>query len=151
MAEHRTFKGFFSYAHHDAKTNPSLIKDFTSELEARVTSKLTNARFSIWRDEVGLRTGEHWNEKIEAELRRSDVLIVLLTPQWIESDYCRKEYLFFEQIEASREIGEYVAPILGRPVDQQMKYFKSEQKDVYDRITDRQFFNAVNWRTISPV
>jgi hypothetical protein len=106
MMEHPTFNGFFSYAHHDAKVSPNLITDFTSELEGRVASKLTNARFSIWRDEEGLRTGERWNEKIEAQLRGSHVLIVLLTPQWIGSDYCRKEYLFFEEIEDSREVGE---------------------------------------------
>jgi hypothetical protein len=78
MAEHRTFNGFFSYAHHDAEIDPSLITDFTSQLEGRVGSKLTNARFAIWRDKEGLRTGARWNEKIETELRRADVLILLL-------------------------------------------------------------------------
>jgi hypothetical protein len=80
MTEHPTFNGFFSYAHHDAETDSKLIADFTSELERRVASKLTNARFAIWRDNEGLRTGERWNEKIEAQLRRSDILIVFLTP-----------------------------------------------------------------------
>src|SRR5580693_5684456 len=142
MAEHRTFNGFFSYAHHDAEIDPSLITDFTSQLEGRVGSKLTNARFAIWRDKEGLRTGARWNEKIETELRRADVLILLLTPRWIESDYCRREYTVFEGVEASREIGEYVAPILARPISQQEKHFTPEQKDVHDRIANRQYFKA---------
>jgi hypothetical protein len=145
MAEHRTFNGFFSYAHHDAETDPSLITDFSTALEGRVGNKLTNARFAIWRDEEGLRTGERWNEKLEAELRRADVLVVLLTPRWIESDYCRKEYSIFEEIEASRPVGQYVAPILARPIEQQERYFTPAQKDVHARIANRQYFKAVNF------
>jgi hypothetical protein len=86
MVKHSNFTGFFSYAHHDDDTDPSLIEDFTTRLEGRVGSRLTNARFAIWRDKGGLRTGERWNDKIEAELRSAHVLIVLLTPQWIGSD-----------------------------------------------------------------
>jgi hypothetical protein len=149
MAEHRTFNGFFSYAHHDAEIDPSLITDFTSQLEGRVGSKLTNARFAIWRDKEGLRTGARWNEKIETELRRADVLILLLTPRWIESDYCRREYTVFEGVEASREIGEYVAPILARPISQQEKHFTPEQKDVHDRIANRQYFKAVDFLNLN--
>jgi TIR domain len=80
MVEQATFNGFFSYAHHDAEIDPSLIADFSSGLEGRVDSRLTNARFAIWRDREDLRTGERWDDKIEAELRRAHVLIVLLTP-----------------------------------------------------------------------
>jgi hypothetical protein len=64
MATNSTFNGFFSYAHDDARTDPSLITDFTTRLEGRVDSRLTNARFVIWRDKGGLRTGERWNDKI---------------------------------------------------------------------------------------
>ena len=149
MTEHPTFNGFFSYAHHDAEVNPNLIADFTSELEGRVASKLTNARFSIWRDKEGLRTGERWNEKIDSELRRSHILIILITPRWIDSEYCRKEYLFFEEIEASREIGEYIAPVLARPLDHQAKFFTTHQQDVYERISNRQYFTATPFLNMS--
>jgi hypothetical protein len=149
MAGYNIFNGFFSYAHYDANTDPSLIKDFTDRLEGRVGERLTNARFRVWRDERGLRTGERWNDKIEAELHRAHVLIVLLTPKWIESDYCRKEYCLFEGAEASRGIGEYVAPVLARAVEQQEKYFTPEQKDVYARMRTRQFFKATNFIKLS--
>jgi hypothetical protein len=74
---------------------------------------------------------------------------VLLTPRWIESEYCRKEYSVFEEIEASRAVGEYIAPILARPVDQQEKYFKPEQTDVYASIANRQFFKAIHFLNLS--
>jgi hypothetical protein len=149
MAEQSTFNGFFSYAHRDAETDPSLIGDFAGRLEDRVDTRLANARFAIWRDKEGLRTGERWNEKIETELRRADVLIVLLTPRWIDSAYCRKEYSIFEEIETSRAVGEYIAPILARPIDQQEKYFTPDQKEIYASIGDRQFFKAVNFLNLT--
>ena len=66
----------------------------------------------IWRDEEGLRIGDQWAHKLEEAVRSSDILIVLLTPRWIDSDFCRKEYLVFEEVEATRNVGEYIVPIL---------------------------------------
>lgn len=142
MPEHRVFKAFFSYAHHDADTDPTLIAALTNELEKRVNAKLANARFAMWRDKEGLRTGELWNSKIEAELREADVLIVLLTPRWVELDYSRKEYVIFEEIEAGRGIGQYVVPILARSIEPQEKHFTEEQMGVYERIRARQYRSA---------
>lgn len=102
MAEHRTFQGFFSYAHHDAETDPKLIEALNVELERRVTARLVNEKFVIWRDIDKLRTGTIWNPAIEDAVRASDVLIVLLTPRWITSDYCRREYAIFRQAEDAR-------------------------------------------------
>jgi hypothetical protein len=143
MSEPRLFKAFFSYAHHDAETDPGLLSAFTTALENRVNARLVGARFAIWRDKEGIRTGDRWNSKIESELRGSDVLIVLLTPRWIDSEFCRKEYAIFEQIEAEREFGEYVAPILIRTIEKQVKHFSNPQKKTYEQIRSRQCHEIV--------
>lgn len=142
MSEGRVFKAVFSYTHHDANTDPTLITAFTTELEKRVNAKLANARFKIWRDEGGLRTGEFWNQKIEEELRSADILIVLFTPRWIESEYCRKEYTIFEEVEAARPVGEYVVPLLVRAIERQEKHFTPEQNVTYQSIRARQYQRA---------
>ena len=143
MPNGRIFKAFFSYARHDAVTDPELIPAYTTALENRVNAKIVNAHFAIWCDKEGLRTGDRWDTRIETELRSADVLIVLLTPRWIELDYCRKEYEIFEKTEAEREIGEYVVPILVRPIEKQEKYFSAGQKDVYERVKSRQYQTAI--------
>jgi hypothetical protein len=152
MQELPVFKAFFSYAHHDAETDPTLIAALTNELENRVNAKLANARFAIWRDKDDLRTGDLWNPKIEAEVRGSDVLIVLLTPRWVESEYCRNEYVIFEEVEVAREIGEYVIPLLVRSSEPQQRHFTEEQNSVYERIRARQYrsANAVEFLKLSP-
>jgi hypothetical protein len=57
--------------------------------------------------------------------------------------------LFFEEIEASREVGEYIAPVLARAIEQQIQFFEQEQKDVYDRIKSRQYFKATNFLALT--
>jgi hypothetical protein len=139
MADPLIFRAFFSYARHDVETDPTLLTDFKVTLEKEVNAGLVGARVVIWRDEEGIRTGQRWDPRIEAELRRSHILIVLLTPRWIDSDYCCKEYSIFEEVEAAREVGEYVAPILVRDIERQEKYLSGDKKEVYERIRSRQF------------
>jgi hypothetical protein len=142
MQTRRTFTAFFSYAHHDADTDPQLVEAFTVVLEKRVNAKIVNARFTIWRDEEGLRTGDKWAHKLEEVVSSSDILIVLLTPRWIDSDFCRKEYLVFEEAEAARNVGEYIVPILARSIEKVEKYFTKDQTDVWARLSQRQYAKA---------
>jgi TIR domain len=137
------FIGFFSYAHHDAETDPKIISAFTADLENRVSAKLTNADFHIWRDTEGLRTGDLWQSKLEETIQNSDVLIILLTPKWIQSDFCRREYSIFEQTENQRSVGEYVVPVLVRSLKKQERHFTAPQASTYSRLQARQYQQAL--------
>jgi hypothetical protein len=143
VAEHRTFQAFFSYAHHDAETDRRLVEALTTELEKRVTARLVNDRFVIWRDTKGLRTADLWNPAIENALRSSDLLIVLLTPRWLTSDYCRKEYAIFQEIEASASDIPLVAPISVRSLERQRAQFEPEQTEIYESLRERQYFQLL--------
>jgi hypothetical protein len=128
------FKGFFSYNHRDAEVDPHIVEAFSSELEKRVDAKLVNARFEIWRDKEKLQVGDYWDQTIEGAIDSSDIFIVLLTPKWISSDYCRKEFEAFEKIEAARNSGGYVIPIYARDIKGQEKYLEAEQKELLARL-----------------
>ncbi len=91
----KQFVGFFSYAHSDARVDPSLVVAFSSELEKRVDAKIVNATFEMWRDNKKLRSGDYWDDTIERAIRLADIMVVLLTPKWISSEYCRKEFNSF--------------------------------------------------------
>jgi TIR domain len=140
-----SIRAFLSYAREDARADPLYFDSITNDLEERVNVKLTSKeRFTIWRDKDDLRTGDRWNDRIESALRESDVFIIILTPKWIISDYCLKEYSIFEQIEAARSEGDYtpdlVAPISGRPILEQD--LQDDQREIYARICRRQLFDA---------
>jgi hypothetical protein len=136
----KTFNGFFSYAHVDAKASPSLIEALTIKLQTLITAKFINAKFSMFYDKTRLHTGDRWHPTIDKALRQSDVLIVLFTPSWIQSDYCRKEYLVFEEVEHSYGGGGYVVPILARMIGEQEKHLTPEQRLVHESLKGRQYF-----------
>ena len=139
MRSDHTLTGFFSYAHIDAQADPKLVDALTTTLETRVRARLAVGEFTIWRDTEGLRTGDRWDSKIEAALRASDVLIVLLTPRWVGSDYCRKEFAIFEQGEPELGEGEFIAPLLGRSLADEERHLTPEQKKAWERLKSRQF------------
>ena len=135
------FKGFLSYARKDAEADPRLITALTSELQNRVNLKFANDRFVIWRDEDRIRLADKWEDKIKAELRSADILIVLLTPSWLGSEFCLKEYEIFQQVEA--QLGDddhtasYVAPIIAQEFDD--KSLSEQQRGVNQAIRMRQY------------
>jgi TIR domain-containing protein len=133
------FKAFLSYSHSDAEVDPQIVEALSSELERRVDAKLVNARFEIWRDKERLRAGDYWNETIETAIMSVHVFIILLTPKWISSDYCRTEFEIFNKVESTRNAGGYTIPIYARDIEGQAKYLESHQKELYDRIKRIQY------------
>ncbi|MGW4371603.1 TIR domain-containing protein [Nocardia takedensis] len=84
-----------SYSHADRETAEA------------VREELRTAGYSVWMDETGeySRTAEavnlpvgqqHW-EVIQSEFAAADLVIVLDTPRWRASPYCRKEFEFLLQ------------------------------------------------------
>jgi hypothetical protein len=146
MSQQGTFVGFFSYAHHDKKTDPELIEALTTDLENRVNAKLTNATFTIWRDDSNIRTGEKWAESIVRAVETADIFIILLSPKWIDSDWCRREYETFEVTEVTRGF-EYVAPLMARDISRQSHHLTTDQKSVLERLERRQYatISAINF------
>lgn len=143
MAEIVQFQGFFSYTRLDAQIDPKLVDALTTRLEMRVTRKVINARFVIWRDVKDLRTGQSWDDRIGEAVRASEVFIALMTPKWFESPNCRKEYQIFKQVERAIGAGEYVVPLLAHAVEKQIKNFDQEQKATYDDLNKRQYKKTI--------
>lgn len=140
LAKIEEFQGFFSYARHDAETDPEFVAAFSRDLEMRVNGKLTNARFTIWHDITSLRAGLLWDERIGDAVRASRVLIVLLTPQWFQSEYCCKEYTsFVREVESKYAVGEYVFVILAKDYESQRQYFDSQQINIAHELRRRQY------------
>ena len=143
VAEIEPFQGFFSYAHLDAEIDPDLVEALTTRLAMSVTGNLTNARFDIWRD-VNIRTGQRWDDRIGDAVRSSHVFLVLVTPKWFESDYCRKEYQIFQQASHEISVGEYVVPLLARKIESQIRNFNPDQKAIYDELFKRQYKKTIS-------
>ncbi|MGA2293282.1 toll/interleukin-1 receptor domain-containing protein, partial [Bradyrhizobium sp.] len=117
----------------------------------RVTRKIINAEFAIWQDIKNLRTGQRWDDRIGEAVRQSRVFIILMTPKWFESTFCRKEYQIFKELEDGG-VGEYVVPILTHEIENQLRHFDPEQRAAYDELRERQHRKviAVDFLALTP-
>lgn len=85
---------FISYAHIDnqplAEGQKGWITSFHQALEIRL-AQLLGAEPEFWRDESKLRGNDYFDETIILRLPKVAVLITVLTPRYVKSDWCLKE------------------------------------------------------------
>ncbi len=91
---------FISYAHADneggrvSKFQRNLIKHLTSSLGCRA---FHNPEEWVFFDQTGFRTGDEFDPKLERAARRSAVMISLLSSSYLQSEWCIKETVWFEE------------------------------------------------------
>ncbi len=75
---------FLSYGRADAE-----------ELAERLEADLLVLGFGVWRDQREIRSGRAWDDEIEAGLRKSQLVVAVLTPHAVrEESVCRDELAF---------------------------------------------------------
>jgi hypothetical protein len=85
---------FISYAHIDnqplAEGQKGWITSFHQALEIRL-SQLLGAEPGFWRDESNLRGNDYLHDTMASSIPRVAILITVLTPRFVRSDWCLKE------------------------------------------------------------
>lgn len=88
---------FFSYASEDWTAEEPILSAALDQLERQVPAAagcdaLPPADpFDIFRDAESLRAGDHWHDRLMAEISARPVFIALLTDNWFTSTHCREE------------------------------------------------------------
>src|SRR5215207_9021540 len=68
-------KIFLSYAHADG-----------ADAARRLRELLEASRYEVWRDVEDLRLGAAWRDRLNGELQKVDVVLVLLTPESVRPE-----------------------------------------------------------------
>ena len=74
-------KGFISYAHADQ----AMFQAFHTHLKG--IERVLDVRF--WAD-TGIGGGAHWNDEIAKAIAEADIFVLLLSPDWLASEYIEK-------------------------------------------------------------
>ena len=113
----KTIEIFYSYAHEDEKMRQQLEKHL---------SLLKNQHFiSGWKDR-DIKAGEEWKGKISDHLLAANIILLLISPDFMASPYCYS----IEMKEAMKrhKAGEArIIPIILRPVDWRQAPFSKLQ------------------------
>lgn len=100
-------KVFFSYSHEDEKLKDELIKHL-SILQRQGT-------VSVWNDRL-IPPGSEWDQEIDDQLNSADIILLLVSPDFLASDYCWG--IEVKRAMQRHEAGEAcVIPVLLRHVD----------------------------------
>ncbi|NRF71811.1 TIR domain-containing protein [Aquincola sp. S2] len=90
---------FISYSHVDDQPyGPKAqrwVQTFEQALTETLTQRVGRGRIALWRDKRRMDGATLFDELIQIELRKSDVLITVLSQGYLDSDYCRDELVWF--------------------------------------------------------
>jgi internalin A len=78
-ADSKAIRLFYSYAHKD--------EPYLKELEAHLKILQRNGIIQGWNDRQ-LEAGEGWREEITEQLENADIVVLLISADFIESDFC---------------------------------------------------------------
>jgi hypothetical protein len=79
VKEKGALRVFVSYAHVDEKWKGTLTTAFAILKQ--------NKLIKIWHDRV-IKAGDEWDKNIEQEIGQSQIILLLISPEFIASDYC---------------------------------------------------------------
>lgn len=132
---------FISYAHHDdlaALDNaaPGFVSTLWTHLEYHFKRLGPPAPF-IWRDDNAIRPSDEFGPVIQAGIEASDILLVVLSNNWLSRPYCQMELELFVKKWRMREgpaaVSQRIVPVVKSPVpyDQWPPGLKGKQGFVF--------------------
>ena len=110
-----TCDAFVSYTRIKDVLAPSPVSKFVERLEHHMRRQTGNILYSVFQDKTHISPGMEWVSRITAELNSASVLILLLSPTWIRSSWCRTEYEIFRDNQRGIGAKRLVVPLLWDP------------------------------------
>lgn len=100
---------FISYSHKD--------EELKEELEVHLSTLIRQEKIAPWQDRT-LEAGTKWDPEIKAALEKADIILLLITPRFMASNYINDVELK-RALERDQEGTVRVIPIILKPVDTQ--------------------------------
>jgi hypothetical protein len=82
---------FLSYTR--SKDQFNKVSSFRDRLNQELSMRSPGAK--VFQDTTDLTAGQHFPEELANALRQADVFLALVSPAWLQSEWCRKEFSTF--------------------------------------------------------
>lgn len=99
----------------------------------RLASDLKGNGFEVWYDVSRLRGGARWRTEIQNAIKNSQFVVVVLSPDSVESEWVEREFLF------SSNLKRKIIPLLYRPCELPLNYLNLNYIDVQGENYQRNF------------
>lgn len=104
-----SYKLFLSYTREKNKYNK--VNNIKNRLLLELRIKTGDKHLDIFQD-TEIIFGTQWEDKLKKELDEANCLLILLSPLWLNSEECNKEYLYFRDKQTDSNKSRPVIPIL---------------------------------------
>jgi hypothetical protein len=102
---------FWSYTHRDDLLENGRIRRLSSAI-GNEYELLTGERLDLFVDNSAISWGDQWREVISTALEKTALFIPIVTPLYLRSEECRREFVEFAGRAASADAMELLLPIL---------------------------------------
>lgn len=144
--------GFWSYARQDEpKPGSGRLSELRTLLIQALQSHVGREQVEIFQDTSDIRHGEEWERRIVTALERANFFIPIVTPAFLDSDWCIREVRLFLDIEKQRGRGSLIFPIhyndFTEPKQSLRKAAEGAQ-DIVDLLRTRQWSDFRPYRVV---
>jgi len=101
---------FMSYT--SVKDMWGAVENFRDHLEIELRKKTGNVSLTVFQDKRNFRGGDRWEQILTEELTSARLLLVLLSPSWLRSEWCLREYKLFLAAERDGAMSRPVVPLI---------------------------------------
>ena len=88
------------------------VSDLRGHLERELKTKTGDEELVVFQDRSHLEGGDPWSEKLESELQIAHAFLLLLSPLWLASRWCRKELQLYVSHSRAKETERPIIPLL---------------------------------------
>lgn len=108
---------FMSYSHKNDLHDGGYLSRFRGRLEGEIGVQM-GGNFQIFQDRTHFEPGFRWDQSIWDLLSQSTFFLPIITPDYYESDWCRKEFEYFWRKERLTGRGPLIYPVYYIPCSQ---------------------------------
>jgi hypothetical protein len=104
--------GFWSYARQDDDASQGQLSALRLQVKAELQQQYGHSPITIFQDVAAIAPGAEWEREIRNAIGRSTFLIPIITPAFIESEWCLKEVRIF--LEREQQIWRHFPALDGK-------------------------------------
>jgi hypothetical protein len=139
---------FLSYS--DLKNLFGAVSEFRDHLENQVQRK-TGKKLTVFQDKRDIHGGNKWADILSSELDSAKLLLILLSPTWLNSEWCRKEYTRFCKSGGSQPLRP-ILPLMWDKICDHHVTKGSEADVIYSELKTYQFldwskYTEADWKS----
>ncbi|HZC05897.1 MAG TPA: TIR domain-containing protein, partial [Ktedonobacterales bacterium] len=134
---------FMSYVHINDDIDNGYLSRLRIRLEGDITAEIGN-NFKIFQDNVHITAGLPWEERLKHFISKSTFLLPVVTPHFFNSEWCRKEFEYFRDIERKTFIGSRIIPLYY--IDSPVMHDRSLAPDSVERLMST--YQPADWRDL---